>query len=55
MRIVILGTTASSMINFRKELIKKLCIDGHDVFAFAIDYTDESKKNINYGAKPLDL
>lgn len=55
MRIAIIGTTAASMISFRKELIKLLCCNGHEVYAFAIDYDDEVKRKIRkYGAIPVD-
>lgn len=55
MRIAIIGTTAASMISFRKELIKLLCSHGHEVYAFAIDYDDEVKHKIRgYGAIPVD-
>lgn len=55
MRIAIIGTTAASMISFRKELIKLLCCNGHEVYAFAIDYDDDVKNKIRkYGAIPVD-
>lgn len=55
MRIAIIGTTAASMISFRKELIKLLCCNGHEVYAFAIDYDGDVKSKIReYGAIPVD-
>lgn len=55
MRIAIIGTTAASMVSFRKELIKLLCCNGHEVYAFAIDYDDGVKSKIKeYGAIPVD-
>ncbi|MEB7558528.1 glycosyltransferase family 4 protein [Kluyvera cryocrescens] len=55
MKIAIIGTTAASMISFRKELIKFLCCNGHEVYAFAIDYDDDIKNKITeYGAIPID-
>lgn len=55
MRIAIIGTTAASMVSFRKELIKLLCCNGHEVYAFAIDYDNIVKSKIReYGATPVD-
>ncbi len=42
MKIVIVGTVASSILGFRASLLKKLVIDGHQVYALATDYDDES-------------
>ena len=55
MKIIIIGTIASSLVSFRSALIKELISRGDDVFAFAVDYTDETRKAIcNLGAKPVD-
>ncbi|MET4878797.1 glycosyltransferase family 4 protein [Morganella morganii] len=55
MKIALIGTTASSQLNFRKELIKKLVSSGHDVFCLAIDYSDSTREKIaDLGAMPVD-
>lgn len=55
MKIIILGTLASSILGFRAALIQKLIADGHQVFAFAIDYSEEEKKILlSWGAVPID-
>ena len=39
---------------FRKDFISYLVSEGHTVYAFAIDYSDDSKKNIeSLGAIPM--
>jgi glycosyltransferase involved in cell wall biosynthesis len=43
MKIVLIGTTANSVLGFRGPLIKELIAQGHKVYAFAIDYSDEQK------------
>lgn len=55
LKVVIIGTVASSIFGFRKPLIKEILKKGHDVYAMAIDYTDENKKElIAWGVKPVD-
>ncbi|MBC3996974.1 glycosyltransferase family 4 protein [Morganella morganii] len=55
MKIALIGTTAISQLNFRKELIKKLVSSGHDVFCFSIDYSELTRKKITeLGAIPVD-
>lgn len=55
MKIVLIGTTASCMINFRGDLIKSLYQQGHIIYAFALDYDDKTRKEIdNLGAIPVD-
>ncbi|WP_299943405.1 glycosyltransferase family 4 protein [uncultured Microbulbifer sp.] len=55
MKIVLIGTAAGSMIGFRAHLIKSLVAKGHHVFAFALDYTKETKLIMKkFGAKPVD-
>ncbi|MDW7795349.1 glycosyltransferase family 4 protein [Morganella morganii] len=55
MKIALIGTTAISQLNFRKELIKKLVSSGHDVFCFSIDYSELTRKKIiELGAIPVD-
>lgn len=54
MKIVIIGTTSSSMCGFRLDLIKKMCSEGHQVFTLV---TDEKYDNFlllkNIGARPI--
>uniref|UniRef100_UPI0036DF9C6C glycosyltransferase family 4 protein n=1 Tax=Photorhabdus sp. RM322S TaxID=3342825 RepID=UPI0036DF9C6C len=55
MRIILIGTTADTMINFRKTLIKKMSESNHEVFCFAIDYNEKQKDQIKkLGATPVD-
>lgn len=55
MKIIIIGTVASSILGFRGPLIKKLLAEGHQVFAFAIDYTlDQKNQLIDWGGVPID-
>ncbi len=55
MKIAIIGTNASSILGFRKDLIVSLVKSGHNVFAFAIDYTDGEKNIVEkLGAVPID-
>ncbi|EKT54130.1 glycosyltransferase family 4 protein [Providencia burhodogranariea] len=55
MKIAIIGTNASSILGFRKDLIISLIEKGHEVFAFAIDYTSDEKNRVeNLGATPID-
>lgn len=55
MRVVIIGTVASSILGFRGPLIKKLLSEGHEVFAFAIDYTEAQRQTLmSWGGVPID-
>jgi len=55
MKIVMLGTTANCVLGFRRSLIKELIIRGHEVYAFAIDYTDAQRQLLkSLGAVPVD-
>ena len=55
MNIVILTSFAKSLYNFRGPLIKSLVEQGHEVFALAPDYDEQSRLLIwNLGAKPID-
>ncbi|MGI9273450.1 MAG: glycosyltransferase family 4 protein [Endozoicomonas sp.] len=55
MKTVIVGTVANSLINFRASLILELARQGHEVFAFSVDYSDETKKEVrSLGAIPVD-
>ena len=55
MKIVMIGTTANCVLGFRRPLIKELIIRGHEVYAFAIDYTDAQRQLLkSLGAVPVD-
>ncbi|WP_416778525.1 glycosyltransferase family 4 protein [Xenorhabdus budapestensis] len=55
MKIILIGTTAESMINFRGTLIKKMSESNHEVFCFSIDYNKKQKGEIRkLGAIPID-
>jgi len=55
MKIVMIGTTANCVLGFRESLIKELIIRGHEVYAFAIDYTDAQRQLLkSLGAVPVD-
>ena len=55
MKVVIIGTVASSILGFRLPYIKKLLKENNTVYAFAMDYTDEQKKQLNaIGVIPID-
>nr|BBJ04617.1 glycosyl transferase family 1 [Marinobacter nauticus] len=55
MRIVLLGTTVACVIGFRGELIKDLVARGHEVYAFALDYNQESSSRVaKLGAVPVN-
>jgi len=50
-----IGTTASSILGFRKSLIEELIIKGHKVYAFAIDYSNPQRKLLkSLGVIPVD-
>lgn len=54
MKILIIGTTSSSMCGFRLDLIKKMCIDGHEVFTLVTDRNvDNCLLLSNIGARPI--
>lgn len=53
--IIIIGTVASSILGFRKDLICTLCEEGYTVYAFAVDYSYEQKTEVlRLGATPVD-
>lgn len=55
MKIIIIGTISSSITGFRAGLIKLLVSKGHEVFAFALNYTDEQRNLVRaMGAHPVD-
>jgi len=47
MKICIIGTTVSSILLFRKELIKHMLLNGHSVYTFLIDISEQNKHLIN--------
>lgn len=54
MRIAIIGTIAESVLGFRADLIKSLISQGHQVYAFALDYNDDTKQRVSIlGATPI--
>lgn len=54
MRIALVGTIASSIIGFRREFIMSALEQGHEVYAFATDYNQASKKLVEeLGAVPI--
>lgn len=54
MRIAIIGTIAESILGFRADLIKSLISQGHQVYAFALDYNDDSIRRVTeLGATPI--
>ncbi len=54
MRIAIIGTISSSMVSFRGPLLDALAAARHQVFAFAIDYDEETERAVRVlGATPV--
>ena len=54
MRIAIIGTVASSILGFRREFIECLIARGHEVYAFAADYSPEQMNQVrDLGALPV--
>lgn len=54
MKIILVGTVASSFLGFRSDLIKEIVARGHYVYAFTSEYNrDELKKIENLGAIPV--
>jgi len=47
MKICIIGTTVSSILLFRKELIRDMLLNGHSVYAFLIDVSEKNKHLIS--------
>ncbi|EJI1277553.1 TPA: glycosyltransferase family 4 protein [Vibrio vulnificus] len=55
MKIAIVGTVASSIFGFRMPYINLLLEQGHEVFAFAIDFNSEQKQRLlDLGITPVD-
>ncbi|WP_313438221.1 glycosyltransferase family 4 protein [Atlantibacter hermannii] len=54
MKIALIGTTAESLIQFRKELIHLLHKNGHVIYAFAIDFDEMTEEKVKtFGAIPV--
>lgn len=54
MRIVFIGTLASSFLGFREDLIKKLLLKKHTIYAFTSEYSNDDLKRIeDLGAIPI--
>jgi glycosyltransferase involved in cell wall biosynthesis len=54
MKIIVIGTVAASILNFRKHLILSMLAEGHEVYAFATDYNVGQIKIIeSWGAFPV--
>lgn len=55
MKIALVGTTANSILGFRRDVILSLVSQGHAVYAFAVDYTEQDKLKVQeLGAVPMD-
>lgn len=55
MRIALIGTVASSILGFRLELIQAMLNRGDEVYAFAMDYDEDSRARVRQlGAVPVD-
>lgn len=55
MKIIIIGTVASSILGFRLPFIKKLLKENIIVYAFAMNYTEEQKQKLKLiGVIPID-
>ncbi|MCK7544305.1 glycosyltransferase family 4 protein [Marinobacter bryozoorum] len=53
-RIAVVGNLTETMLGFRGELIRDMVAAGHEVFAFAPDYDDQSRKAVRaLGAHPV--
>lgn len=54
MKICLIGTVASSTLNFRKTFIELLVLEGHEVYVFATDYNNQTSAAIAaLGAEPI--
>lgn len=53
-KIIIIGNTASMMLNFRSDLIKELLLNNWIVYSFVCDFNEEQLKKLEeLGAKPI--
>src|SRR5690554_820854 len=46
MKIALIGTTVGCVLGFRSDLIKALVAQGHQVYAFALDYDDDGQRKV---------
>lgn len=54
-KIVLIGNTVGTLLNFRKELIINLVHQGHTVYCVVSDYTSKTKASVRkLGAIPID-
>lgn len=55
LKIAIIGTVASSIFGFRQPLIREILAKRHEVYAFAMDYTEAQKNELlSWGVTPVD-
>jgi glycosyltransferase involved in cell wall biosynthesis len=55
MKIVMIGTTANRVLDFRRSLIRAAITKGHEVYAFANNYSEEHRASLKIlGAVPVD-
>lgn len=55
MRVAVVGTLAETILGFRADLIRTMVAQGHQVFAFACDYSAQSRLAVQQlGAIPVD-
>lgn len=55
MKIALIGTVAQTVILFREDMILALKDRNHEVFVFCVDYTEDTKKQIeSFGAVTID-
>lgn len=55
MKLIIIGTVASSIFGFRMPFIKKLLTEGCEVYAFSIDFSGKQKQTLkSLGVIPID-
>ena len=55
MRIAVIGTVASSILGFRSDMIQAMLARGDEVYAFAMDYDEDSKAKVRrLGAVPVE-
>ncbi len=53
-KIALIGTTGSSFYGFRADLIRSLVANGHQVYAFTSEYTEDCLEKIKaLGAEPV--
>ena len=57
-RIIIIGNTASMMLNFRSDLMSQLVREGHEVFAFVSEFQEteiQKLRNLNVSVVTYSL